>query len=473
MAKCLQTLSHEEKPHRMTVEDIKEEIFESIKNKLTEIQSIEQEINSMYKEIETLQYEGKQYKSKSIEKMKVGIAKCFVELESFINNKKNELLVKVNELGKASEDDEKVNLELNQIKQNNVSLINDSTNYLNDKMAEYELMEYSEDTLVDIEHNFNEQMDEFNANILTINKLIDTVSIKYSYKFQLNSSIYKQLLNHIVNVGIIQTIVPTKDGDLIVAKDKRCELKSNYQYEFNNIILSENSKLTVKSWNKLTKSGGTLFIKCLNKCKLEKNSRITLSFKGYKGGSGGLQGESYNKPGAQNVNASNDGGGGTGVSGGGGGYGMSGKDGKNSDGGGVYGDDALSSMYMGSGGGGSERCNGGNGGGSLWLYCLNDIEMQDNSFIAANGHDGFDANLLEKGGGGGGAGGSIFIECNTLQSSSTSKITACGGVGGKGTKPFGCNGGDGGDGRICIKVKGKNSIGYIHNIKPKPFVQYR
>ena len=150
----------------------------------------------------------------------------------------------------------------------------------------------------------------------------------------------------------------------------------------------------------------------------------------------------------------------------GGGFGEFGQDGKYSNGGCDYGDDLLTSMYMGSGGGASEKCNGGNGGGCVWIYCLNDIELSENALINASGQDGFDANLLEKGGGGGGSGGSIYIECKKLKLASTSKILAVGGKGGKAIKPFGHDGGSGGDGRICIKVKGANSIGYTQNIRP-------
>ena len=452
---------------------LKEELFASIKSKLSEIESIEEEINEMCKEIETLQYEAKQFKSKSIETMKDDISKCFIELETFIKNKKNELLVKVNDLRKESDDDEKINIEVNNLKASTETLIFESNSYLNDKMAEYELLKYNEHTLSELDNWFHlEQMEKFNKNILSLNKLIDAVSVKQSYKFTLHSAIYKSVLNNIVNVGVIESFVPSKDGDLIVANGQRVELKSNHQYEFNTVILRENSKLTVNSWNSKTKTGGMLFIKCLNKFVLEKNSKITLSYKGYKGGSSGFQGESYNGIGSQKLNKNNDGGGGTGISGAGGGYGSFGKDGKYSNGGLQYGDDLLTSMYMGSGGGASEKCNGGNGGGSLWIYCLNDIELSDNSLINVSGQNGFDANLLEKGGGGGGAGGSIFIECQKLKLSSTSKILAIGGNGGKAIKPFGHDGGNGGNGRICIKVKGANSIGYTQNIRPKPCIEY-
>eukprot|EP01084_Bolivina_argentea_P064191 117102_1 len=464
------------------IEQIKEELFTSIKAKLSEIETIEEEVNLMYKEIATLQYEGREIKSKSIEKMKDDISKCFVELESFVKNKKNELLLKVNELGNNCDFDEKFSIELMQIKQKNRKLINESNEYLNNKMAECEYLNNkickdgtmidNKTILSDINIVFNESMNKFNESMNKYNKMIDRISIKESYKFQLNSTIYKSVLNNIVNVGIIKTIIPSKDGDLIIRKGERCELKSNYQYEFNNIILSENSKLTVKSWNCTLKTGGMLFIKCLNKFILEKNSKITLSYKGYKGGNPTYQGESYNNKGNQKLNKPNFGGGGTGISGAGGGYGTFGLDGKYSNGGNEYGNNLLTSMYMGSGGGASEKCNGGNGGGSIWLYCLNEIQLKENSFISSNGQNGKDANLLEKGAGGGGSGGSIFIECKQLKLSSTSNINAFGGKGGKATKPFGYDAGNGGNGRICIKVKGVNSIGYMQNITPQPFVEY-
>ena len=461
-------------------EEIKEELFDSIKTKLSEIETIEEEINIMYKEIETLKFNRKQIKQKSIETMKIDISKCFVELESFVKNKKNELLLKVNELSNLSDFDEKFDEELISIKQINRSLINESNKYLNDKMAEYEtnFMKYDKETLYLINNWFQtDTMNKFNDNILSLNKMIDNISVIESYKFKLHSDVYKSVLNNIVNVGIIKTIIPSKDGDLIIGKGQRCELKSNYQYEFNNIILNENSKLTVSSWNNNKKLGGMLFIKCLNKFILEKNSRITLSYKGYKGGSPGFQGESFKNKSSKielkQLNKCNFGGGGTGISGAGAGYATFGQDGKYSNGGQQYGDQLLTSMQMGSGGGSSEKCNGGHGGGSLWLYCLNDIQLKENTFISCNGQNGKDANLLEKGGGGGGSGGSIYIECKKLKLSSTSKITATGGLGGKATKPFGSDGGKGGMGRICIKVNGVNSIGYINNITPAPYVEYR
>jgi len=458
------------------------QLLNSIKSKFAEIENIEEEIDFIYTQIEDAQKSKSQIKKASIDAMKIAIAQCFVELEQFVKSKKNELLLKVNELSSSCDLDEKFSDELIGIKQENRSLVSKSKAYLNEVLADHEYhstraqneeAEPTASSLHEMEQWFQrESVSRFNANIAILNRMMDQVQIQQSYKFTLNSDVYKSLLNNIVNVGYIESICKSKDGDLVLDKAQRCELKSNYQYEFNNITLDEGSKLTVNAWNASHKTGGMLFIKCLNQLVMRKNSRITLSYKGYKGGQPACCGESYRN--VENTHKllklANYGGGGSGISGAGAGYGTLGQDGKYSVGGHDYGDSKLNTMYMGSGGGASETCVGGSGGGSIWIYCLGDIVMHEATSIACNGQNGKDANLLDKGAGGGGSGGSIYLEGNIIKLSSTSRITASGGRGGK--AKIGYDGSSGGDGRICIKVNGPNSIGYVNNIVPKPYIEY-
>ena len=136
-------------------------------------------------------------------------------------------------------------------------------------------------------------------------------------------------------------------------------------------------------------------------------------------------------------------------------------------GGGLYGDSALSDMFLGSGGGGGGGSNeaatngqdGGRGGGIIFV-AADSVTVTSTGTITADGAagvtSGSDADPY--GGSGGGAGGSVMIEATTV-TLGTNLVTATGGSGGGlgATPSQGGGGGGGGVGRIRVE-RGTGSV---------------
>ena len=208
--------------------------------------------------------------------------------------------------------------------------------------------------------------------------------------------------------------------------------------------------------------GGALKLKVTNCVRLKDNSKIDLSGLGYHGGQPLSQGNSYQGSSLKSGRA-NYGGGGykyietsiftTKAHGCGGGYGTKGN-GKNC--GQTYGDERLNQLYLGSGGGGSIECIGGNGGGSIRITC-NKLIIAEGSSINCNGEDGNSKSIKDKISdmSGAGSGGSIHIVCDEL--SNRGHIIA---IGGKAI--FGLYNGSGGMGRIRIDSPNINNFGTIN-----------
>ncbi|MDZ4844335.1 MAG: DUF2341 domain-containing protein [Chitinophagales bacterium] len=131
---------------------------------------------------------------------------------------------------------------------------------------------------------------------------------------------------------------------------------------------------------------------------------------------------------------------------GGGGYGGVGGDGGfavvSYVGGGTYGNQTDSSVFMGSGGGVGISVAGGNGGGGLSLIGL-DVEITGT--INMDGADG-NADLVNEQGTGGGSGGTILVEGRFVNVSGS--VSAMGGNGGTDALPTFGGGGGGAGGRI-------------------------
>lgn len=227
---------------------------------------------------------------------------------------------------------------------------------------------------------------------------------------------------------------------------------SNAIPNFQNLIITNGATLSANAWNGT--NGGWVVIKVRGTLYINSDSLISVSGIGYRGGGTstqggiiyGIQGESYT--GSQAVTTSANGGGGGGGGGlrqgGGGGYGTSGQTGNfagylsyNGSGGGTYGAASLSTVYLGSGGGGGYSGGGGaNGGGAIILNAGN-----------LNAQGGIQASGGSSGNGGSsGSGGSILLNV-AVGILGTNNLNASGGYG---TYTIYGYGGNGGDGRIAV-----------------------
>ena len=107
-------------------------------------------------------------------------------------------------------------------------------------------------------------------------------------------------------------------------------LKSDVEYEFDNIIIPFASHLRVKEWDPEKNRGGRLILHCFNTCRIDEGGSIDVSISGYYGGRYSLcSGGSYDHFGPftnQSVR-SNSGAGGGGMVSGGASYGTMGTDG--------------------------------------------------------------------------------------------------------------------------------------------------
>ena len=272
--------------------------------------------------------------------------------------------------------------------------------------------------------------------------------------------------------------------DLMLSLEKKLALSSptkleaNKIHTFHELLIENGGILSVDAWDG-TKGGRLILI--YNSLIIKPNGSIDVSNLGYRGGEPCAQwngnnttayyGESFNGKGGQSSEPNQGGGGGGPQSGafgscggGGGGYGTPGtnaqtniyNNGNNPGGKGglVYGDEGMTTIYMGSGGGGGApysggtKGKGGNGGGLIMIIAK---ELRNEGKIKANGENGEDANPNTYGSrGGGGSGGSIFIIANSFEKGD---LSVNGGKGGKqGNHPASTqtNGGDGGLGRIKI-----------------------
>eukprot|EP01084_Bolivina_argentea_P142877 250968_1 len=288
------------------------------------------------------------------------------------------------------------------------------------------------------------------------------------------------------------------NGDLIIKANQTLKLNDLKQkiFEYNSIIIRKNATLTLNRYNPNTKNGGTLSILCKGNLYMESGAKITMSGRGYHGGHHGRNGASYiQKTNAKKMDLKTRkpfiGGGGAGQisiatengaensMGAGGGYGSKGINGTGAlhgYGGLIYGNNTLSVLHLGSGGGSGyyfdEMSNtlrshkGGSGGGAIKIKCLGNIIMENKSKILCNGNKGKGSMS------GGGSGGSIHLICknkSNLQLDNDACIEAIGGVNGSGG-----DNGNGGNGRIRIQYIGsdvENNINMDYdNIKPQPYI---
>lgn len=255
---------------------------------------------------------------------------------------------------------------------------------------------------------------------------------------------------------------------------------------FENLVVQPAGIITAEPWD--GEQGGIVALKVTGKAIVA--GRISADGLGFRGGPGassgyaapGTAGESYRGLGslgsndAANGGPPNDGGGGAGLffegrgdngaGGGGGSYRTQGTKGSGDSAGGqpgnTYGNQELTELFLGSGGGGAgfdtdksgsppkdRSAQGGRGGGILFLSAG---ELELKGTLSAAGEDGEDDPTgagNESGGGGGGSGGSVVLELEQQLDLSASQVVP-GGRGGSGESSE-LNGGSGGEGRLVIR----------------------
>lgn len=244
--------------------------------------------------------------------------------------------------------------------------------------------------------------------------------------------------------------------------------------QYTSVTLLDGATLTIANW--AISGGGVLVLRARDGLHVHSGATIDLTGMGYAGGAtgsagcDGYQGESitgwgigggcggrYNEDiGAQYPNL---GGGGCIITGGGGGHGGYGLPGEpwNSgysapSGGEPYGDEALSALHLGSGGGGvwngSDGTEGpGGAGGGIVLLAAAAITVDEGGTIQASGAD---TSAWSTGsytyGAGGGAGGSVWLMALELSLAEASVLAA----GGAGEASHERYGGDGAQGRVRV-----------------------
>jgi len=247
-------------------------------------------------------------------------------------------------------------------------------------------------------------------------------------------------------VGLVSKYVAGGfDGTLIVEPGQVVTLEANRQYEFIDVVVQSGGKLTVNPYDRHSQSGGTLILRALKSVVVEYGGQINLFGKGYRGG------RDYS------------------VFGGGGGYGTRGESNtalrRLQNGGDVYGDETLSVLHLGSGGGGGfGQVPGGNGGGAIKIEC---VRLRVDGEIKCNGGHCIQYTS------GGGSGGSIFLRCHRFEMSQSGSIQACGGKN-RWKKEERQRGGEGGDGRIRILTNDDTAniqrLARRGQIVPKPYI---
>ncbi|MDP3788985.1 MAG: hypothetical protein Q8R48_01105, partial [Candidatus Omnitrophota bacterium] len=259
------------------------------------------------------------------------------------------------------------------------------------------------------------------------------------------------------------------DGDLRLEAGQTLTIDGTKNYK--SVYVAPGATLTISSWNGT--NGGELILKSQGPVVID--GTLTVSGKGYRGGSGiggqgayGEQGESIYGTGTYSSGSNYGGGGGgrngikdvaPGSSAGGGGYATPGENASSSPGGGTvggsggaaYGDQELSNFYMGSGGGkggawwgaSGQGGSGGLGGGKIKIVS-NSVTI--NGTLSADGQDGSSGAA----GGGGGSGGAIWIISENVAVASLATLSVKGGRGGQSNNVENSQSGNGGDGRIRI-----------------------
>ncbi len=254
---------------------------------------------------------------------------------------------------------------------------------------------------------------------------------------------------------------------------------------YSSMTIKAGAYASTSAWN--GSSGGTVRFTVTGLVQID--GTLTVAGLGYRGGpavtgaGNGKQGESYTGWGTGDVqpNAGGGGGGGGADSGGaGGGYGSQGQNAINGSdapvvyGGLTYGNQTLTTLYLGSGGGssGAQSANvggaGGNGGGAISITA-GQIIVSLTGKIIADGANGTSAGSpTNPRGGGGGSGGSIFLRANIV--TINGQVSSVGGLGGYGMRENGkpAAGGNGGVGRIYIQF----GQGITGSTSPAAYSQY-
>ena len=258
--------------------------------------------------------------------------------------------------------------------------------------------------------------------------------VSYECELMLFDTEIKHVIDTFTDFGHILHITPMDTTTTIIDSDfckqgvrssyNTVELESNVIHKFGTLKVPGFQHITVSGWNEKTDAGGKLIIHCYSLI-LEGKSSIDVSGKGYKGGKIladiCYQGYSYN--GTPKCSKSNNyGGGGCGSAGGRGNYGgyrdcefvlfpSTGANGER------YGDEELSTVHLGS------------GGGAVIIFCKKDIIIHKKASILADGEMIYQTSAIDKKKhcvhGGGGSGGSIYLKAPNITNRGT--IRAAGG----------------------------------------------
>eukprot|EP01083_Nonionella_stella_P071616 192491_1 len=249
---------------------------------------------------------------------------------------------------------------------------------------------------------------------------------------------------------LIAKYIPAKDGILHITGQDTVTLRSDYVYEFDSIFIGKNAKLTVECYSPKTQIGGKLLLCSLTN--IYNYGIIDITGCGYRNQ------QSDDNPWKAKQCFRGIGAGNNGKCGSGAGYGTRGKESiplakkydKQSKGGMAYGDENISTLYLGSAGGnGTDRVHdyewqlrhdrlylGSAGGGALWLNCYQYEGVcygENNGSIVNTGGDiKCDGANCDAYWGGAGSGGSIKIECKKFIMDSLSVISVNGGE----SRPF-------------------------------------
>ena len=253
--------------------------------------------------------------------------------------------------------------------------------------------------------------------------------------------------------------------------------------QYTDVSVASGGVLTTAGWDGL--SGGLLVFRATGTVSVDSGGRLDMAAGGYQGGTTGLlgsdcdsyQGESYTGPGegeyagtcaayneATGEWAANGGGGGAHICGGGGEHAggasaadsWTGGSATPAQAGGTYGETDLTTMFLGSGGGGvwngSTSCigtgpgSGGNGGGLVYVGADMIELLGADTLLAHGGSTTACARGTWTYGAGGGAGGTVWLIADEVDLA-TDSIDAEGGTGEARNIRAG---GDGGDGRVRI-----------------------
>lgn len=159
-------------------------------------------------------------------------------------------------------------------------------------------------------------------------RLLNELSFIAAY---IRSSVHPEAIVDVIGL-VSKYVAGGFDGNLIVGPGQIITLQADRQYEFINICVRTGGVLTVNAYEPRKRSGGTLLIRALKSVVIERGGKISVFSKGYRGG------REFS------------------IFGGGGGYGTRGESNtalrKYDNGGHVYGDELLTELHLGAGGGG-------------------------------------------------------------------------------------------------------------------------